>query len=97
MDCGIITINRACYHCGSNTCYDNDKESNSHWYSMVTRDHKRCLYFLCSNCYTKQTDKNPQWNPISNAKWQNRKELEHKIKKIPIIINRKQIDSLKPT
>jgi hypothetical protein len=89
MDCEISTINRACSHCGSNKCYDNDKESNSHWYSLVTRDNKRCLYFLCSNCYAKQIDKNPEWNPIINAKWQNREELEHKIKKIPIIINRK--------
>ena len=64
MHGGIIMINRVCSYCGSNTGYDNDKESNGYWYSLVTRDNKTCLYFLCSNCYAKQTDKNPEWNPI---------------------------------
>lgn len=50
-------INRLCSHCGSNTDYDTNKESNSHWYSLVSRYNKRSLYFLCSNCYAKQTDK----------------------------------------
>ncbi len=76
MHGGIIMNNRVCSYCGSNTGYDNDKESNGYWYSLVTRDNKTCLYFLCSNCYAKQTDKNPEWNPIINTKSQNRKELE---------------------
>ena len=80
MHGGIIMINRVCSYCGSNTGYDNDKESNGYWYSLVTRDNKTCLYFLCSNCYAKQTDKNSEWNPIINTKSQNRKELEHKTK-----------------
>jgi hypothetical protein len=82
----IIMINRFCSHCGSNTGYDRTKESSSHWCSLVTRDNKRCLYFLCSSCYAKQTDKNPKWNPIINAKWQNGKELQHKTNEISIII-----------
>jgi hypothetical protein len=38
-------------YCGSNIGHDNDKEINGYWYSLVTRDNKRCLYFLCNNCY----------------------------------------------
>ena len=50
-----------------------------YWYSLVTRDNKTCLYFVCSNCYAKQTDKYLEWNPIIiNTKSQNRNELEHK-------------------
>jgi ethanolamine utilization cobalamin adenosyltransferase len=89
MHGGIIMINRVCSYCGSNTGYDNNKESNGYWYSLVTRDNKTCLYFLCSNCYAKQTDKNPEWNQIINTKSQNRKELEHKTKNFchnPILI-----------
>ena len=85
MHGGIIMINRVCSYCGSNIGHDNDKESNGYWYSLVTRDNKTCLYFLCNNCYVKQTDKNPEWNPIINAKWQNTKELEHRTK-ISVII-----------
>jgi dTDP-4-dehydrorhamnose 3,5-epimerase-like enzyme len=74
-------INRVCSYCRSNTGYYNYKESKGYWYSLVTRDNKTCLYFLCNNCYAKQTDKNPEWNPIIiNTKSQNRKELEHKTK-----------------
>jgi hypothetical protein len=71
-------INRVCSYCGSNTGYDNNyKESNGYWYSSVTRDNKkRCLYFLCSNCYAKQADKNSEWSPF----WQNRKGLDIKQK-----------------
>jgi hypothetical protein len=54
-------------------------------YSSITRDNKRSLYFLCSNCYAKQTDKNTEWNPINNAKRQKGKRLDIK-QKISIII-----------
>jgi hypothetical protein len=84
----IIMINRVCSYCGSNTGYDNDKESNAYWYSLVTRDNKRCLYFLCNNCYAKQTEKNIEWNPIIDAKWQNRKGLDIK-QKISVMIQSK--------
>jgi hypothetical protein len=79
-------INRVCSYCGSNTGYDNKyKESNGYWYSLVTGDNnKRCLYFLCSNCYAKQTDKNSEWNTI----WQNRKGLDIK-QKVSIITRSK--------
>jgi hypothetical protein len=77
-------INRVCSYCGSNTAYNNYKESNGYWYSSVTQDNKRCLYFLCSNCYAKQIE----WNPIINAKWQNRKRLDIK-QKLSIIIRSK--------
>ena len=63
--------NRVCSYCGSDTYYDNDKQSNGHWYSLTTRD-RICLYFLCNNCYSKQTNKNTQG---LHAKWQNRKEV----------------------
>ena len=67
--------NRVCSYCGSNTDYD-----GGHWYSLATSG-RRCLYFLCSNCYAKQTDKYLEWNPIIiNTKSQNRNELEHKTK-----------------
>ncbi|MGA8912695.1 MAG: hypothetical protein WB443_07550, partial [Nitrososphaeraceae archaeon] len=37
-------------------------ESCTHWYSLVAQENKnnkkRGLYFLCSNCYAQQTDKN---------------------------------------
>jgi hypothetical protein len=85
MHSGIIMIRRVCSYCGSNTCYDNYKESNGDWYSSITRDNKTSLYFLCSNCYAKQTDKNTQWNPIINAKRQKGKGLDIK-QKISIII-----------
>ena len=78
---GIIMINRVCSYCGSNTGYDDDKKSKGYWYSLVTRDNKTCLYFVCSNCYAKQTDKYLEWNPIIiNTKSQNRNEVEHKTK-----------------
>ena len=86
MHYGIIMINRVCSHCGSNTSYDTNKEINNHWYSLVTLYNKRSLYFLCSNCYAKQTDKNPEWNPIINSKLQNRKKLQHKTKEISVVI-----------
>jgi hypothetical protein len=86
-------VNRVCSYCGSNTGYDNDKESNAYWYSLLTRDNKRCLYFLCSNCYSKQTDKNIEWNPIINANWQNRKWLEIE-QKISVMIQSKLKTSL---
>lgn len=79
-------INRLCSHYGSNTDYDTNKESNSHWYSLVSRYNKRSLYFLCNNCYAKQTDKNSEWNTIINAKWQNRKELQHKTKEVSVVV-----------
>ncbi|MFL6411342.1 MAG: hypothetical protein ACJ71K_08885 [Nitrososphaeraceae archaeon] len=81
----IIMIKRVCSYCRSITCYDNYKESNGYWYSSITRDNKRSLYFLCSNCYAKQTDKNTEWNPINNAKRQKGKRLDIK-QKISIII-----------
>ena len=67
---------RVCCSCGSDVCYDNDdKPSNGHWYSLATRD-RRCLYFLCNNCYSKQeTNKSIQG---VYARWQNRKELKLK-------------------
>jgi hypothetical protein len=77
--CELILID--CSYCGSNTGYDDDKKSKGYWYSLVTRDNKTCLYFVCSNCYAKQTDKYLEWNPIIiNTKSQNRNELEHKTK-----------------
>jgi hypothetical protein len=51
---------RVCSYCGSNTDYD-----GGHWYSLATHDRK-CLYFLCTDCYSKQT----QW---THVRWQNRK------------------------
>ena len=68
--------NRVCSYCGSDACYDNDKQSNGHWHSLTTRD-RRCLYFLCNNCYSKQTNKNTQ---ALHAEWQNRKEVDRKQK-----------------
>ena len=79
-------INRLCSHCGSNTDYDTNKESNSHWYSLVSRYNKRSLYFLCCNCYAKQTDKNSEWKTIIAAEWQNRKELQHKTNKVSVVV-----------
>jgi ribosomal protein L44E len=79
----IIMANRVCSYCGSHTYYENDKQSNGQWYSLLTQDssNKRCLYFLCSNCYLKQTNKNTQRiHAIINVKWQNRKELDIKQK-----------------
>ena len=85
-----FTISRDCSHCESETAYTINIESSTHWYSLVAQENKnnkkRGLYFLCSNCYAKQTDKNPKWNPIINAKWQNGKELQHKTNEISIII-----------
>jgi hypothetical protein len=72
LHCENIMTNRVCSYCGSNSGYVSNKESNSHWYSLITRDNKRSVYFLCSNCYAKQVDKSPKWSPIINAKWQNR-------------------------
>ena len=79
-------INRHCSHCGSSTDHDTNKESNSHWYSLVSRHNKRSLYFLCNNCYTKQTDKKSEWNTIVDAEWQNRKELQHKTNKVSVVV-----------
>ena len=78
-------INRFCSHCGSNTDYDTNKETNSHWYSLVSRYNKRSLYFLCSNCYAKQTDKNSDYT-IIDAKWQNRKELQNKTNEFSVVV-----------
>ena len=80
-------INGVCYYCGSNICYDNDKETNGYWYCLVTRDNKRCLYFLCSNCYAKQTYRNPKYNAIIKAKSQNRKGL-HRTKTSVTILSK---------
>ena len=68
---------RLCSYCGSDVCYDNsdDKPSNGHWYSLATQD-RRCIYFLCNNCYSKQ-----QTNTSKQAVYdrsQNRKELDIK-------------------
>jgi hypothetical protein len=72
--------NRVCSYCGSNSGYVSNKESNSHWYSLITRDNKRSLYFLCSNCYAKQVDKNPKWSPMMlNGK------IEYNIKRIKFL------------
>jgi hypothetical protein len=74
---------RVCSYCGSHAYYENDKQSNGQWYSLVTHDssNKRCLYFLCNNCYLKQTNKNTQRiHAIITVKWQNRKELDIKQK-----------------
>ena len=64
-------------------------ESCTHWYSLVAQENKnnkkRGLYFLCSNCYAQQTDKNSEWNPIIKSKWQNRKESPHKTMEISVI------------
>ena len=67
---------RVCSYCGLDICYDNDdKPSNGHWYSLASRD-RRCLYFLCNNCYSKQqTNKSAQG---IYARWQNRKEQDIK-------------------
>ena len=71
----IIMTCRICSYCGTDVCYDSDdKPSNGHWYSLATRD-RRCLYFLCNNCYSKQTNKSTQG---IYARWQNRKELDIK-------------------
>lgn len=84
MHCGNIMTNRVCSYCGSNTGYVSNKESNSHWYSLMKRDNKRSLYFLCGNCYAKQVDKSSKWSPIINAKWQNR--IQYKTNEISIMI-----------
>jgi hypothetical protein len=78
-------ISRFCSHCGLNTDYDTNKESNSHWYPLVSRYNKRSLYFLCSNCYAKQTDENSDYTTI-DAEWQNRKELQHKTNEVSVVV-----------
>ena len=71
----IIMTNRVCSYCRSSINYDNDgKQSNGHWYSLVIGD-RRCLYFLCNNCYLKQIIKNTQ---RVHVRWQNRKEIDIK-------------------
>jgi hypothetical protein len=76
MDIIIIMTCRVCSYCGSDVCYENDdKPSNGHWYSLATRD-RRCLYFLCNNCYSKQ-ENNKNMRGVY-ARWQNRKELDIK-------------------
>ncbi len=72
----IIMTRRVCSYCGSDVSYGNDdKPSNGHWYSIATRD-RRCLYFLCNNCYSKQeTNKSVQG---VYARGQNRKGLDIK-------------------
>jgi hypothetical protein len=72
----IIMTCRVCSYYGSDVCYDNDddKQKNGHWYSSGMGN-RRCLYFLCNNCYLKQTSKNTQG---VYARWQNRKELDIK-------------------
>jgi hypothetical protein len=89
MHSGNITINRDCSHCGSDTAYTINIESCTHWYSLVAQENKnnkkRALYFLCSNCYARQTDKNSEWNPIIKSKWQNRKASRHKTMEISVI------------
>src|ERR1043166_5182865 len=76
-----FTISRDCSHCESETAYTINIESSTHWYSLVTQENKnnkkRGLYFLCSNCYAQQTDKNSEWNPIIKSKWQNSKESRY--------------------
>jgi hypothetical protein len=83
-----FTISRDCSHCESETAYTINIESSTHWYSLVAQENKnnkkRGLYFLCSNCYAKQTDKNSEWNTI----WQNRKGLDIK-QKVSIITRSK--------
>ena len=70
----LIMVNGVCSYCGSITGH---KKSNGSWYSSVTGD---SLYFLCSNCYAKQTE----WNPSQK----NRKGLDVK-QKISIIMQSK--------
>ena len=66
---------RVCSYSGPDVCYDNDgKPRNGHWYSLATRD-RRCLYFLCNNFYSKQTNKNTQG---VYGRWQSRTELDIK-------------------
>jgi hypothetical protein len=89
MHSGNIMINRDCSHCGSDTAYTINIESYTHWYFLVAQENKnnkkRGLYFLCSNCYAQQIDKNSEWNPIIKSKWQNRKEARHKTMEISVI------------
>jgi hypothetical protein len=89
MHSGNIMINRDCSHCGYDTAYTINIESYTHWYFLVAQENKnnkkRGLYFLCSNCYAQQIDKNSEWNPIIKSKWQNRKEARHKTMEISVI------------
>jgi hypothetical protein len=89
MHSGNITINRDCSHCGSDTAYTINIESCTYWYPLVAQENKnnkkRGLYFLCSNCYAQQTDKNSEWNLIVKSNWQNRKGLQRKTIKISAI------------
>jgi hypothetical protein len=82
-----FTISRDCSHCESETAYTINIESSTHWYSLVAQENKnnkkRGLYFLCSNCYAQQTDKNSKW--IIKSKWQHRKESRYKTNQISVI------------
>jgi hypothetical protein len=72
---------RVCSSCGLDICYDNnndDKPSNGHWYPLATRG-RRCLYFLCNNCYSKQQQTNNSKQGVY-ARYQNRRELDIKQK-----------------
>jgi hypothetical protein len=58
---------RVCSYCGSNTDYN-----GGHWYSLATHDRK-CLYFLCTDCYSKQTQS-------THVRWQDIKQGSSKLK-----------------
>ena len=83
-------INRICAYCGSDACYENDKESKGHWFALVSGgNNNRCLYFLCNDCYSKQANKNTeQSKPIIDDKRQNTEDLDLK-QKISSIIRSK--------
>jgi hypothetical protein len=66
--------NRVCSYCGSNTDYD-----GGHWYSLATHDRK-CLYFLCTDCYSKQTQcTHVRWQDIKQGRSQLKPSLLQKI------------------
>jgi len=62
------------------------KEGEDWWYSLATHDRK-CLYFLCINCYSKQTQctharrQNRKMHDIKQGRSQLKPSLLQKLKK----------------
>lgn len=83
-------INRICSYCGSDACHHNEKESKGHWFALVRRgNNNRCLYFLCNDCYAKQTNKNRKQSETAiDAKQQKIEGLDLK-RKLSILIRSK--------
>ena len=83
-------MNRICSYCGSDACHDNEQESKGHWFALVRKgNNNRCLYFLCNECYAKQTNMNrKQSEAVIDAKQQKTESLDLK-QKLSIITRSK--------